>query len=881
MTLTRFESTGSDSGLAARLVIEGSPYVFVSDASLVAAAPTESDGRIRINSLVLSGIQIEEEAILSEGRIESAGMSIEILDRHPDDLATRALAMTPDGVRYLTADLSAVATTIDLDSTAGISNGSFIHLGTECVKVGTVASAVQLTGCTRAQFETTAQAHYAGDSDTFGPQEVHISRPATLGGRRAFLYLFGAGDPLSGSGTLRWRGIVTIDPSLGIDGATWTLQIDPLTSLFDANLGADLGPPAVPRGVYMPDAQPLRIFIGSFPGSTREIAFSGFFETNQDLVDEINTWLAAEIDGTLEIDEIRAVIRDTGEWDFDVTLSGTPADEYVVSAFSPCDGMVTDWMSADGSTVESFNRLADPTASATYRVVRNADAPEGGGRVPRGVLGRPAAVGYADRLTEEARENLSGASNRLIYLGGSVVPALVTGAEVQWADGETTQHDLDFDASDRWIELTPAPFKVFTPASLPEIKLKRRYASGGLKDFRDGLVNNSPTFANLGLMPWIHAGDLTSWTEAEDAERDIPFAAQRVFVAYESVKLADLLEAEFRLRALCPRFTVDGQIGLTRITLPSQTAVAEHTLTEAEIPWSDSETPTWQRHSEGWVNTCIYKLGYNAATEEHEGRTYVVRNVQGLANRKQSRELEIAPLSEPRTREDVAGLTYDQLVRLAQPILSVLGSGYYTIDVPVIWKHFGALVGDVVSLTCSTIPNVATGTRGVTDLRCLVVGRTWELGSGRGTLRLLASMQRIYGYAPSLTITNQTDLGGNRWELQLSFNEPTNQITMWDPTNLIGSHFALSDRIRAIAWDDGAAPSKQVGDVDVIDEGLVRMEVVFDGVWVPDGTANVLELESADAVTSASRLGSYAVLAEDDGTISWSGGDERGGGFAP
>src|SRR5574342_155034 len=876
MTLTRLELTGSDAGFAVRAAIEGCPYEFVSAAGM---ATTAADGRIRLNCLDPSSITIEETAVLSEGTIDASPIELRMLDRHPDDILTKIFAQAPDGTRYLTADLTTSGTAITLDSTSGIVANDHIHVGTETIKVGTVASSTSLTGCTRARWSTTAQAHYKGNNATYGPQEVSLGRPPTLGGRRVRLYFYGAGDSLTGDGQLRWQGIITIDPALDDDGAFWTLHADPLTYLFEENLGADLGDPITPRGIYYSDGQPLYLIIQAHTSGAHAVAFSGFWETQEEFVTDLNTYFTANVNGTLGITTMRAVIRDSGAWDLELVLGVSPATQYIISAQAPQDGELASWFSADGST-NYGNLLLSPTASATYRITRGREQPDGAGQVPRGTVGRP-TTSYADHLSEITISNLSGASPRRIYLGGDVVPASLGGCEIQWADGSTTQHSTStFGAADRYVELDPPPVRWWTPATLPEIRLKHAYATGGLRDFRDSLVANSPTYANLGTMPFIHTDDLDNWNEAAEAERDIPVAASRVYTAIESVKLGDFLEQEFRLRAVAPRLTLTGKIGLTRLRLPSQTDVASHTITEADIVW-DGTAPRWQRNNangEGTINTVVFKLNYDAAAGEHVGRSYAVVNRQGIASRKQSRELEIAPIAEPLVRGDLESRTYDQYVRLAQPVLSVFGAAYYTIDVPVMWKHFRALVGDTVSLTCSTIPDVSTGTRGVTELPCLVVGRTWELGTGRGALRLMASMSRVWGYSPSLTISSQVDLGSNLWRLNMSFNDPLNLIPMW-PTSLISDHFAVGDVVRAIEWDD-AAPTSQTGAITSIDDGLVRVQVQFDGVWTP-GTLNVLEADSATQIDGDSAQAKYAFLGDAAAFVAFSDGDDRAGGFAP
>lgn len=80
----------------------------------------------------------------------------------------------------LGADLTAAATTIPfVGSAAGFSNGGYLFIGTEAILIGTVGGS-SFTGCTRAQFRSTAQAFGAGLPIT--------TRPTVMANRRCWYY---------------------------------------------------------------------------------------------------------------------------------------------------------------------------------------------------------------------------------------------------------------------------------------------------------------------------------------------------------------------------------------------------------------------------------------------------------------------------------------------------------------------------------------------------------------------------------------------------------------------------------------------------------------------------------------------------------------------
>ena len=110
----------------------------------------------------------------------------------------------------LTANLTAVATTVTVDDTTGWSNGDYLYAGGECIQIGTVASGTSFTGCTRGARGTLAAVHKTGLSGQMatdlpklrGADVVLWASPLDPAG-------YASGVSLADEATMIWRGRVS------------------------------------------------------------------------------------------------------------------------------------------------------------------------------------------------------------------------------------------------------------------------------------------------------------------------------------------------------------------------------------------------------------------------------------------------------------------------------------------------------------------------------------------------------------------------------------------------------------------------------------------------------------------------------------------------
>jgi hypothetical protein len=180
-------------------------------------------------------------------------------------------------------------------------------------------------------------------------------------------------------------------------------------------------------------------------------------------------------------------------------------------------------------------------------------------------------------------------------------------------------------------------------------------------------------------------------------------------------------------------------------------------------------------------------------------------------------------------------LTSAQAIEVGSRIVRFFGQPYETITVKArrTAETIAARLGDVVMLTSDLIPNSGNGTRGVSNRRGRIVGRSvpfdpaesatveftiiMHTQSGSGT----DGANNIAGYAGSAVITGAANIAANRWTCTVtqSFYAPDNG----DDTDF----FAVGDYVIAIQ-DDDATPNTQTGTVE--SKTATTIVVAFDGV---------------------------------------------------
>lgn len=872
-----------------RLVIEGLPYEFVTD-QLMTGTTGDVIAKTRIKGLVRQSLRFEETAAVPQGEVEADGMTVEILDEQKADLITQALAFRPSVTTWLTADLTAGGTTLTLASTAGMAANDVIHIGLEAIKVGAVASATSLTGCSRGLWCTVAVAHYTSDGAELAMPAVYLARPRSLEGRRAFLFAYGSGDVntagtsltqndgtsagTEGGGTLIWRGRCATDARLGADAATWEITIDPITAMLDTDLGKDLGEPCEPRGIYYPWNEPFQLQLGELATSARSGAASlytlvtlvGFYETQDEFCAALNTSIATAIAAAgFNATSIRAVSDGPDGWHLVLNTSGTARYVQCIGVSDIDPQFSHDLFASTEPPSADDTPVATVAATTTYRFGWRRNIVHGAGTVPRGSY-------HEDTSRNDVADQRAAFPGARIYLGGTLATGGLTSLLAEWANGTSDNLEIvTSDATQRYVELRPNRRihggGFYTASSLPVLKPVRRYATGHLGDFFTGLTTESVTSASTGAAPAIYTEDVNEaaiTTVVTAAGRGRPWTTARYYDAVEEVSLKELVAHECRLLGVFPCTNSAGAIIVRQIRTALSTDYAVKAITTDEV-LIDQGLPTWERaRFFGQLTSVLFKTGYDPQEGEHTGPSYLVRDVTAAGERPVPRTLEIAPLSRGRFEEE--GVPYADCVAIAQNVLSVFASDYAVVTIEVPLSCFSVLLGDIVTVTSNVLPDTSTGRRGVTAQPGFVIGRTWDLAAGRGSLTMIVSQERRAGYAPCGVVTTQVNTSGNTWVLTLSSTALGGSTDLQQTGHVWSDHFVAGAAVRIALYDSVTASSIDA----VVDSATsTTVTVTFVSVWTPAASTWVLSFDKGDDSDTDTYQQSYAYWAGATGRIAF------------
>lgn len=878
---------------AYRLVIEGLGIEAVTDPAMERLSPDIS--RRRVVGLLRDGLRLSEQCDIARGEIEASSMTVAIVDRQEDEVWCQWLAQQPTRWTWLTADLDTTTTTITVASNEGIDVNDVIHIGTEAMLVaGTSGSTTIDVSGGRGWWQTIAQYHYTTDGEELVTPRVSVTRPTTLEGRRAYLYRYVDGDSLQGDGTLIWRGICSTDARLEDDGATWTITIDPITTLLKQPLASDLEEPTTIRGIYYPASQFFRFRFGetntadagtAIAAKQAVIRMHGFWETQEQWCADIQlaidqasstsgagtTGVVAGTTGVVEVEIAFTTARETETIVCEVQDSGHWGVRWIPDATNPRHIFITSFGTGggggfviEGSLPElSGDPTADVTAAHPWVIVAGNGGTTGQGLTPRGIVGG-SGIGGGDTTFSALRLYPAvDLTSVALAIGGLEDVA----AQIEWTDGSTPASGgfplRDADSDEGWIQLqSAADARFMYPGRLPRISLRRRLGQGTIADMRDAIVTLAPRLANAGGSPFITTDDVSDWTAVADrAAGGRTHLTSRLYVLGGEVDLDEMLAHECRLYGLFPRLDANGKIDLAYLELPTSTALLAGTLGDGDVLVSD-QPPTWERNgTDGSINVVELKSGYSLVTEDHEGVPIIVRDVTALSTRKATRKLEIAPLS-----LDPAGFAWGvtAAVDVARRVLSIFGRPYSIVRLSVTAEWLTtALCGSVLGLRSPRIPNVITGERGVGQdseppAVGLVIGRDWDLLTETGVLTLIVSEAQTAGYAPSVFVSSSTAVAGNQYDLVVTFNDPSG-ASMAPAGAELSDFYTVGDKLSLVVWDS-TSQSFQTCTIDAIDDGASELRVTFASSPTLTGTRYLrfFDYDDTDLTSSQRRFAFYA-----------------------
>lgn len=844
----RFIETG-EGGVEFRVSPEGSPIEFVTNAAMEG---TTADGRQRVAGLDPMSIGFRYRVDLPTGELDVTVDPLRIMNEQRDERVLAAFWKRPEVTTWLDADLTESTTTLTLKSTTGLEDGDVVHVGTEAILIGVVATGTTCTGCTRAYWGTIAQVHKKGDGAELSYPEV-TNWPVTLQGRRVKIYGYATGDSLGGSGTELFTAVIDQEADEDVGGTTWTVQLASVKRLFETDLGASLKEPVQTRGCYYPASAPFMITAilhdGADPttartaASTVTVIWSGFAETNDDFVSSLN----ADLDAAFASSATKVRARSFGNdgWGLYATTDGT-AKWISIFVISPVDQPPQNAMAIVHLTDPATGRHAlSVSATSSY------ETDFVGGPIPRGFIGDPPrrrrsrGGGYADYSDPTG---FAAAPPNRIYLSGSVIPSSsTTAAAIEWpgdvhgnTEVQRTYTVEAFSASDRWIEV-PYRQVIADPhqyhrGKAPTIKLGFEYAVGNVSDFIDSLVTNSPIFANRGEMPFVTVNDASIAeiaTEVDAGARGRTWINRRRFITFGDQKLLEMIEHELRAAGCCSIVDIktSGKFSARRVQFAAPTDASVKSITATE----QVDFPRARRNPRGAITTVVIRTGWKPLEKKHGPVTYVVRDVTAAGrNKVPAAPLEIAPRSEFADGPEAELLAFgaEDARAMATPILGMYGSAYRVASIPLPPSFLKTKLLDNVLVSSRQLPNDITATRGVTEEMGVVVGGRFRPADPTDcSLEVMFHGQEIRGYTPAARVTGVTDLGGNKYELGLS----TTLFKGPDGTTTASNYFAKDDKIRLLQVDS-ESPSTFAGTVTDVNTGTNKVTVQLGAAFSPGAT---------------------------------------------
>jgi hypothetical protein len=897
-TFADYIANGTTRGVAFRWVVEGLDVEFVSDLAMECDL---ADGRSRVRGLLLDGLAISETASIAWADLDLSMPTISIMETAGPyrDAATRAFTswIGESNRTWLDAALTSSASAITVKDTSGITAGDVIHIGSETILVGTIASGTSLTGCTRGVWRTTAQAFEVERETTFGLDIDLIpvgSVPACLAGRRCWLYGHGLNeltDTSDSAGTLLWRGVLTADPELA-DALTWNVSVGSRLELFNAKIGSDKNGETRLRGIYYPDRSPFSMTLQRRSGanstdawvSDLPVTLAGFFETQAEfgaaLAAAINAaMVAAGWTGSCSVEEWGEV------WElFYTTAAATPIFVQFQGG-SPVDGWFNPSDIRTASRMDAVGVLTTTVSASTkYRAGWQATGGTFIGsdlipaasrrRVPRacyidwiGALDTgswPFGRWYLDRsagfpasgsmiITPPAAEGESEpeplpAITIVTSTGGYVEAADITGERREWAAAGETQPTID-------------------------VAIRFNAATGvNLADFMAALITAAPDLCNTGTMPLITSDDVASWSsEVLRAANGRPILLYRDYAFAKPQKLIDIVKHECRLLGLYLCLDSDGKIAVRE--LAPRTSIVGLTTIDATRHMPDGGSFGDVRMSpDGMIGAVLYKFQYDSREDKHLSPPYnfVARGIQATLRGKAG-TLEIAPLVNPSS----GALALPEFVQpQVSSLLALYGSRRYIYDVPVSMHCHDLRVGDGVLLTITQLPFVGqrgatTANTGLVTTRGTIVGRSWDYGTEpRGKLSIMVHGLDIAGYAPTARAASFSG-AGTVWNITMA-------AAQYGPGGAINdaSFFLVGDRVSLVEWDDDT-PATYPGEVTGYD-GANKLEITFDGGGFPGAGGSTWNLRFADSIDGISTAQKrYAYVAGSVVSIDYGGGDTR------
>lgn len=231
------------------VTIEGIRHIFHNSADGVPSALITST-RTRLDCI--SAIeQDRRELDMVTRRAKGGGLRLRLLD--DDSFSLRDLfSMRQRRATFITANVTAAASTITVKNTSGLDSSGEVWVGEECIAY-TGKTSTTLTGCTRGAYGTTARPLRGGSNNG---QAVYAKPPSWIG-RRISVYGFfldADGEVPASSSMQALLGTFEIDaPPQYVGGNEWEVSaIDPIDNFMAKAIYTGVEPTTSPGVIVFP-----------------------------------------------------------------------------------------------------------------------------------------------------------------------------------------------------------------------------------------------------------------------------------------------------------------------------------------------------------------------------------------------------------------------------------------------------------------------------------------------------------------------------------------------------------------------------------------------------------------------------------------------------
>ena len=799
MTYSNVIATGNGS-LSFRLEIAGHPIEFVTSDHL---AGNSSDGRVRMAGLNASTIKWSEHLDPAACKLTQQGFTAEIID-DSDGIIGNSFSLEPDITTYLEGSITPYSTFMDITAPV-LTDGTYVYMGQECIGVylGTGDTHIEIT---RGRRGSQIQSHYVDPPEMMVRPEITNRRPS-IEGLTAYVYAYGDGE--TGDGTLVWTGIVEMQPRLRSLN-TWEISIGGVMNILDQTLSKDLTIPFSIRGINFHVETTPRIHLWRHQNHEQSSARhssdhaivvvpAGFYETQEDFCDAVNTAIVAYTAGwseplTTTAPSLKAVPKENGSWTLLYTTGAHPHDYWLEAT---CVGYLEPFISSAnfmrdeaGDLVETVgpnhiyslqhSDIADDMSRTSLRTAIMPNA----GMVPRGMLGRPLS---ADMRRDPPLNTL--------YLGGTT--ELTTGDTIilKWPafnglpEATHSWPVLNFDTTDRFatVAFSDRGLRTYNRAYikdyLPELTISRLYSSAtegvNVAAFIANLCSNAPVEAPAGRQPFIttqHIDTTTTTANVDIITAGIPWINNRYYGGFKDANLAEFITEECKMAGLVPSIATDGRYKLIPFQMAAPTEATVFTI-DSSNHLTQRQLPGFEHGPYGIVNRILMSTGYDLETDKYLGSSIIARDCIALSRNPLPRDMTIKPKSYAVTGDAAIDVQND-IVRMAQTWFSVLGGSYNTVTLTLPLTAINCIIGERVGITVSQIPDTENGGRGIVDLPGIVLGRSVNPLEGYVELTVLMSQARIAGYAPS-SVVSVSNVGMGLYECSIIVIEGWAAIEEW------------------------------------------------------------------------------------------------------